>query len=111
MRMKIVGEGGDLLFREIGNDALGEDEAVPRTYRQLREEYPAFLDLRKVQRDAFQRHARFFMRQQAVLVLDDPGVVDLDPAQRLWKLQAVGPRVESGAEIDHGVDSFRNMLL
>lgn len=49
------------------------------------------------------RRQRGLAGEPLVLEVDGGGEVDLDPAQRRRKLEAIGARVEPGAEVQHGV--------
>ena len=110
LRAQIGGERRDLLVREVADDALGEDEHLLRAGVDVGEERAARGGVAEIDGAALEPAAGRLVAQALVLEVDGGGEVDLDPAKRRRKLEAIGARVEAGAEVENGVAAVGDRL-
>jgi hypothetical protein len=78
---------------------------------RLGQELAASGPVGKIELDPVEPAARLFIGEVSFLQLDHMGIVDLDPAERLWQSHAVGARIQSGAEIENRIDAFGDRPL
>src|SRR5690349_23814053 len=107
MSSEVVGEDTVLFATEINEQAFAEDQRTLAILRQTGEQLPALCDVRKVEWDALQMTDRLGSRfvENAFLVGEKFGKIDLHPAQRRRQLHPVRTRVETTREIHDEVDT------
>jgi hypothetical protein len=107
---QIVSKISDVLVGQIGDHTLGENEELVRAGADIGEELSPESPIGEVEADALEPAARLLACEPRLFQLDHVREIDLDPAERVRQVDAVGPRIEPGAEIEDGVDACGDRL-
>ncbi len=102
--VEVVRQAPDLVGREVDEQPFGDDQraSTPAAHRVLKQ-LAAPLAVGEIDRDALELAARLLPGELVMLVCEQVREVRFDPTQAAGKGQAVGPRVESGGEVEDGV--------
>src|SRR5262249_4089297 len=107
---KIYSKISDVLVGQIANHTAGENAELVRAGAAIGEELSRESRIGEVGADALEPAARLLACEPRLFQLDHVREIDLDPAERVRQVDAVGPRIEPGAEIEDGVDACGDRL-
>jgi len=107
--MEILRQLADVGGHQMNEQALAEDERAPGASRRVAKRAAPGVrvgEVDRMKRDGARRRRR---RQDARLVFEHFGLIELHPPQRWRKRKAIGTRIEAGREADDQVGASGNL--
>jgi hypothetical protein len=108
---QIVGKLEHFAVARIGHDAFGQHQNFLGTFTDVGEKLLPQGAVGEIEPDPIKPAIGALVGKPRLLEIDHVREVHLDPAQRVWQLYPVGPRIETGAEIENCVDPLLDCLF